>query len=277
MSPPGPADPAADRAPGPADPASGPGPAGSGSEGPRRDGGDGPALLLAKAHYPVTTLGPGTRAGIWTQGCTLHCPGCLSRDTWDADPGRAVPVAAVLGWLASLPGPVDGVTISGGEPFQQPEALAALLRGIRAWRDGLRRETIPLDILVYSGYVYTRLSRSSGTREIMSMCDAVITGPYVDRLNPEAGHSGSGSLLWRGSANQRVVPISPLGERRYGAAAGVVQTEEDAGPRVQVSVDEGPEGRRVYYIGIPRRGDMEHLTSTLERAGVRSGDVSWRP
>ncbi|GLZ08949.1 radical activating enzyme [Actinomadura sp. NBRC 104412] len=237
----------------------------------------GTGLLLAKAHYPVTTLGPGIRAGIWTQGCTLHCPGCLSRDTWEADPGKAVPVEAVLGWLASLPGPVEGVTISGGEPFQQPEAVAALVRGIRRWRDESHHETIPLDILVYSGYVYSRLSRSAEAREILEGCDAIVAGPYIDRLNPKRRQVPSGSLLWRGSANQRLVPLSPLGEERYGADAGTDDEQEDTGPRVQVSVDEGPEGRRVYYIGIPRRGDMQHLTSTLERAGVRAGEVSWRP
>ncbi|MGK5552751.1 4Fe-4S single cluster domain-containing protein [Actinomadura kijaniata] len=235
-------------------------------------------LLLAKAHYPVTTLGPGTRAGIWTQGCTLGCHGCLSRDTWDADPAKAVPVDAVLGWLASLPGPVDGVTISGGEPFQQPAALAALVRGIRDWRAARPENATPLDILVYSGYVYSRLSRSAETREILDMCDAVIAGPYVDRLNPEGRHTRSGSLLWKGSANQRIVPLSPLGRERYGPVeTGRGAENEDAGPRMQVSVDEGPEGRRVYYIGIPRRGDMDHLVTTLERAGVRAGDVSWRP
>jgi len=244
----------------------------------RADGrGNGRTLLLAKAHYPVTTLGPGIRAGIWTQGCTLHCPGCLSRDTWDADPAKAVPVEAVLGWLRSLPGPVDGVTISGGEPFQQPAALAALLKGIHAWRDARDHETMAVDILVYSGYVYSRLARTGETREILDMCDAVITGPYVDRLNPEGRHTADGSLLWRGSANQRVVALSPLGRERYGALADMRRTEQARGPRVQVSVDEGPEGRRVYYIGIPRRGDMDHLTSRLDRAGVRSGDVSWRP
>ena len=114
-------------------------------------------------------------------------------------------------------------------------------------------------------------------REILDLCDAVMAGPYVDRLNPRGRHPEGGSLLWRGSANQRAVPLTPLGEERYGASAGIGKTREHAGPRVQVSVDEGPEGRRVYYIGIPRRGDMEHLTSRLERAGVRSGDVSWRP
>lgn len=240
------------------------------------DDGGGARLLLAKAHYPVTTLGPGTRAGIWTQGCTLHCPGCLSRDTWEADPARAVPVEAVLGWLESLPGPVDGVTVSGGEPFQQPAALAALLKGIRAWRDARERETIAVDILVYSGYVYSRLARTGETREILDMCDAVITGPYIDRLNPEGRHVEGGSLLWRGSANQRVVPLSSLGRERYGALADIGKTEKATGPRVQVSVDEGPEGRRVYYIGIPRRGDMDRLASMLEKAGVRAGEVSWR-
>jgi anaerobic ribonucleoside-triphosphate reductase activating protein len=223
-----------------------------------------PPLLLSKAHYPVTTLGPGVRAGIWTQGCTIHCAGCLSRDTWAADPRKAVPVEAVLGWLDSLPGPVDGVTISGGEPFEQPAPLAELLRGIRTWRG-----RTSVDILIYSGRVLSRLSRVPESREILKMCDAVITGPYVDRLN-------AGSPL-KGSANQRIVPLTALGHERYDTLAGDVASDEGTGPRVQVSVDEGSEGRRVYYIGIPRRGDMAHLERAMTRAGVRAGDVSWRP
>ena len=210
-------------------------------------------ILLAKAHYPVTVLGPGTRAGIWTQGCTIGCPGCVSRDTWDADPRTAVPVAAVLGWLTSLAGPVDGVTVSGGEPFQQPGALAALLRGIRAWR-GDRS----VDVLVYSGYAFSRLAASAAAREILGLCDAVVAGPYVERRNT--------GLPLRGSANQRIVPLTDLGHQRYGNVTG------EGMFRMQVSVDSG----RVYYIGIPRRGDMVRLNSTLEHAGVHAGEVSWR-
>jgi anaerobic ribonucleoside-triphosphate reductase activating protein len=221
-------------------------------------------LLLAKAHYPVTTLGPGTRAGIWTQGCTIGCPGCLSRDTWDPDPHTAVPVRAVLGWLASLPGPVDGVTISGGEPFQQPAALAMLLRGIHEWRSTARGAAeAEVDVLVYSGYAFSRLTRSVRTREILSWCDAVVTGPYV------AGRGDGGPLM--GSANQRLVPLTDLGHRRYD------RVTDTQAPRIQVSIDASPEGRRVYYIGIPRCGDMDRLNSTLERAGVHPGEVSWRP
>lgn len=219
-------------------------------------------LLLSKAHYPVTTLGPGTRAGIWTQGCTIGCDGCLSRDTWDADPRTEAPVEVVLGWLESLSGPVDGITISGGEPFQQPTAVTELLHGIHAWRG----ET-PVDILIFSGYTYSRLSRVTESREILELCDAVVAGPYIDRRN-------DGSPL-RGSSNQRLVPLTDLGRERYEAPLDVAAAPEQ-GKHIQVSVDDGPEGRRVYYIGIPRRGDMEQLSSALERAGVHSGEVSWR-
>jgi anaerobic ribonucleoside-triphosphate reductase activating protein len=215
-----------------------------------------PPLLLAKAHHPVTSLGPGRRAGIWTQGCTLHCPGCLSRDTWAADPATAIPVAAVLGWLKSLD-QVDGVTISGGEPFQQPEALRELLLGIRAWASP------DVDVLVYSGYAMSRLRASVRSREILQLCDAVVAGPYIERLNStDSGHR------WRGSANQRIIAVSALGRKRYGdAECGETR------PHMQVSV----EGDRIYYIGIPRRGDMERLTERLSLSGVHGGEVSWRP
>ncbi len=216
----------------------------------------GTTLLLAKAHFPVTTLGPGRRAGIWTQGCTIHCPGCLSRDTWEADPAKAVPVAAVLGWLRSL-GPIDGVTVSGGEPFQQPDALRALLTGIRAWAPP------DVDVLVYSGYAVSRLRRSARTRDLLELCDAVVAGPYIERLN----HTDRG-LRWRGSANQRIIAMSELGRKRYGDAERGETT-----PHMQVSV----EGDRIYYIGIPRRGDMGRLTERLSLSGVHAGEVSWRP
>ncbi|MEV5705708.1 4Fe-4S single cluster domain-containing protein [Actinoallomurus sp. NPDC052274] len=219
-------------------------------------GGQERTLLLAKAHFPVTTLGPGRRAGIWTQGCTIHCPGCLSRDTWAADPRTAIPVATVLGWLRSLTG-VEGVTISGGEPFQQPEALRALLLGIRAWAPP------EIDILVYSGYAASRLRRSARSRELLELCDAVVAGPYIERLN-----QADRGLRWRGSSNQQLITVSDLGRKRYGDAKRGKET-----PHMQVSVEDN----RIYYIGIPRRGDMERLTERLSLSGVHAGEVSWRP
>lgn len=210
------------------------------------------ALLLNRCHYPVTALGPGVRAGIWVQGCTIGCAGCAARDTWAADPATAVETGTIIEWLASLPGPVDGVTISGGEPFQQPEALLELLTGIHRWRAGR-----PVDVLAYSGYTYARLRSRRSLSRIVDLCDAVVTGPYA-RRKPDGG--------WlRGSSNQVLTPLTALGRARY--------AEEPAGaPRLQVSV----EGTRVHLIGVPRRDDLDRIAELLRRSGVEIQEASWR-
>jgi organic radical activating enzyme len=90
-------------------------------------------LRLNRLHYPVTTLGPGVRAGIWVQGCPIGCRGCMATDTWVAGPQHEIAIVEVLNWLTTL-GPFDGVTISGGEPFEQPVAVGELIDGIRQAR-----------------------------------------------------------------------------------------------------------------------------------------------
>ena len=209
----------------------------------------GSGLVVSRLHHPVTALGPGVRAGIWVQGCTIGCHGCLARDTWEARPERAVPVADVLAWLAGLPEPLDGVTVSGGEPLQQPGPLGELLRGVHEWR-GDR----PVDVLLYTGLPWSRARRVPAT----AWCDAVIAGPYVARRN-------RGELPLRGSANQRVVPLTELGRQRYGPAATLP-------PRsLQASVVDG----RLWLIGIPRAGEPERLAAGLAARGVTVEGESW--
>ncbi|MGH4016378.1 MAG: 4Fe-4S single cluster domain-containing protein [Pseudonocardiaceae bacterium] len=221
----------------------------------------GTLLRLNRTHYPVTVLGPGVRAGIWVQGCTIGCSGCVARDTWSTDDGAQVDVGAVLDWLDGIEGPVHGVTVSGGEPFQQPTAVAELLDGIGTWRRARAQDVNgaeEIDVLVYSGYPWSRLSRTPRLAALLDRCDAVIAGPYVERRNS--------AVALRGSDNQRVVPLTPLGERRYR------QPEADAGQRMQVSVTSG----QIYCIGIPRSGDMDRLTEHLAEAGVLLEDLTWR-
>lgn len=210
-------------------------------------------LRLNRTHYPVTVLGPGVRVGIWVQGCTIGCSGCVARDTWNVSEGDAVDVAAVLNWLDGIDGPVDGVTISGGEPFQQPAAVAELLDGIGSWRRG---RTEDVDILVYSGYSWSRLTRTPRLAALLDRCDAVIPGPYVARRN--------NGVALRGSDNQRVVPLTTLGRHRYH------QPEADQRMQIEVTAD------RIYCIGIPGAGDMERVTEHLADAGVLLGEVTWR-
>lgn len=207
-------------------------------------------IELNRVHYPVTALGPGTRAGIWLQGCTLACPGCLARDTWAADPARAVPVSDLLDWLGELPDGLDGITISGGEPFQQPSALAELVAGISRWRAGR-----PIDVLAYSGYAWSRIRRHTN---VLAHCDAVVTGPYIARRN-------TGATPLRGSANQSLIPLTPLGRQRY-------ETAFPARPPLQAF----PEGDRVWLIGVPGPGELERLRAGLGEAGIVTEDVTWK-
>ncbi|MDP3650351.1 MAG: 4Fe-4S single cluster domain-containing protein [Rhodoferax sp.] len=215
-------------------------------------------IAINKAHFPVTVLGPGRRIGLWLQGCSIGCKGCVSQDTWARDPGREMTVARLLSWCRQTTGGVfDGVTISGGEPFDQPQALAVLLDALIDWRAAAKAD---FDILCYSGYPLARLQKKHA--KLLGKLDALIPEPYLD--HQPLTH------LWRGSANQPLVLLSERGRRRIGdyVDAGA----DSAGKRMQAMVD----GERVWYVGIPARGDMAALEAACTERGVAFGQVSWR-
>jgi anaerobic ribonucleoside-triphosphate reductase activating protein len=216
------------------------------------------ALQLNKAHWPVTVLGPGRRIGLWVQGCTIRCRGCVSQDTWPSDPAKSIVVADLLAWCKRVaPDGFDGVTISGGEPFDQPEALKALLQGLHRWR---RNASLDFDVLCYSGYPLKTLEREH--RALLDLLDAIVPEPYADALPL--------THVWRGSGNQPLVPLSQPGRARY--AQFVDAPADAAGKRMQVAVD----GGRVWMIGIPERGDMARLEALCESRGLTLDQVSWR-
>lgn len=215
-------------------------------------------ILVNKAHFPVTVLGPGRRIGIWLQGCSIRCQGCVSRDTWPADPARAMAVPALLAWCKRVGADgLDGVTISGGEPFDQPAALQALLLGLRRWREEAGGNW---DILCYSGHPLKTLQKKQAP--LLALLDAVIPEPYIDG-RPLGG-------LWRGSDNQTLATLSPLGEDRYRAAIAAPAATADK--RMQVAV----EGGRLWFIGIPDRGDMAALETLCRERGLDMKEASWR-
>jgi len=214
-------------------------------------------LQLNKAHYPITALGPGRRIGIWTQGCSIRCPGCVSLDTWNPDRSRSIEVGALVAWCKrACGGATDGITISGGEPFDQPKALSALLDGLMYWRKESGQD---FDILCYSGYRVERLRKAHP--RLLERIDALMCDPYVERLTTERA--------WRGSDNQRLVPLTVLGHARYDAYLDVAAT----GPtRFQVVAD----GKRIWLVGIPHRGDLERIEQACAERGVSLAATSWR-
>lgn len=215
-------------------------------------------IAVNKAHFPVTVLGPGRRIGIWLQGCSIGCKGCVSQDTWPRDPGREMTVAQLITWCRQTAGAgFDGVTISGGEPFEQAEALGALLDGLIHWR---ANDGPDFDILCYSGYPLATLQKKHA--RLLQKLDALIPEPYID-AKPL-------THLWRGSANQPLVLLSERGRTRY---AELVDAPAEAdGKRIQAMVD----GERVWYVGIPARGDMAALEASCKERGVEFSQVSWR-
>jgi anaerobic ribonucleoside-triphosphate reductase activating protein len=213
-------------------------------------------LRINKIHWPVTVLGYGRRVGIWTQGCTIHCKDCCSTDTWDPTAGALVSSDELLATLQRLPGdtPLDGITLTGGEPFDQAEGLAEFLRAVADWRAS-RTDGGRIDVLCYSGYPLERLQKKHP--DILALLDAVIADPFV-ASRPVA--------TWRGSDNQRLVPLTPLGEERGQTAA------DAAVKRLQYHVEHG----RVWFVGIPARGDLARLETDCASRGLALRDVSWR-
>lgn len=200
-------------------------------------------IAINKVHFPVTTLGFGRRLGIWTQGCSIHCPGCVSRDTWDTEPSHRIALDELLvgcaGWLAQA----DGVTISGGEPFDQPDALRELLKQLRARCAG--------DLLVFSGYAQEMLAAQHA--DILALADVLISDPFV-------AHAGQ-TLALRGSDNQRVSLLTPLARERYPADLDRRMWEP------QRRLDLMMEGDDVWMAGIPEPGAMAKLREKLRAFG----------
>jgi anaerobic ribonucleoside-triphosphate reductase activating protein len=220
----------------------------------------GPVLRVSQVLGPITALGPGRRLGVWVQGCPLACAGCMSRHTWDPRGGHDVEVER-LGrlWLRALADGYDGLTVSGGEPLEQPGALAAFLDAAdRVRRDAGRADA---DLLVYTGWEDAEIAASPTATAALDRADAVITGRY------RAGEPTA--LVWRGSANQHLTPRTPLGHRRY---VPHLRRRCDQ-PELQVRVTDGT----VHIVGVPRPGDLSALERDLGARGVTFRENTWRP
>lgn len=214
-------------------------------------------MMLSRIHFPVTSLGPGRRVAIWFQGCSIGCPGCVSRDTWQKRDDTLVSVEFVIEHCRRDFGDeVEGITISGGEPFDQAAALAALLDGLTRWR---KDKNLAIDFLCFSGLPFARLR--SDFPGILDSLDAIIPEPYVNGLPT--------SRVWRGSSNQPLIPLSELGRERY---QSFIAAERGGKGAFQVVAQAG----HIWFVGIPGRGDMDRLAEAGRRRGIVQEDVSWR-
>lgn len=144
-------------------------------------------IRLYMSHSSTEALGPFKRYAIWVQGCNKHCQGCISPDAQALDGGYIVDTKALATGILEQ-SEIEGITISGGEPFLQQDALCELIDLVRAKRD--------LGVIVYTGMLYAEVADTS----LAQRCDLIIDGEYIEELNDDR------SL--RGSSNQNVICVS---------------------------------------------------------------------
>ncbi len=130
-------------------------------------------------------LGPGLRCIIWVQGCPFNCVGCTSPEGRPIEENILVEIDKLAENILNNKA-IQGISISGGEPFLQAVQLAKLIRKIN---------NPELDLIIYTGYTLDKLNWQAA-KELLTLTDVLIDGQYIEELNDNQG--------LRGSSNQKI-------------------------------------------------------------------------
>ncbi len=203
----------------------------------------GPLLNVADIRCRSQVNGPGIRSVVWVQGCTLGCPGCFNPHTHLHEKRHLFEPQALGRHLARAP-KADGITLSGGEPFEQAEACAILAETVRE---------LGLSVMVFTGYPFHKLQESeqSSVKGLLKAVDLLIAGPYVERLKTKG-------TLWQASANQT---IHLLTDRLADAVASVSPNN----PVAEIICD----GVAFEATGFPDVDDQRWLEDLAKTRPVR--------
>ena len=180
-------------------------------------------ILRLHSFLPLSrATGPGLRAAVWVQGCSLGCPGCFNRETHPNSGGELIAVADLAAEIGALRPGLEGITISGGEPLQQRPAVFELIRR-------LKKDTA-LSVILFTGFTWEEVSRVSDTGpEFLQGVDVLIAGRYDRSQRVARG--------MRGSANQTLHCLTD----RYSLA------DLSAVPEAEIVIDRGG---NVIFSGI---------------------------
>jgi len=195
-------------------------------------------LLNTHAILPISHVnGPGARAVVWTQGCCLRCPGCSNPLTHLHKKRILVEPQRLADSILAIRG-IEGLTVSGGEPFEQAAAVSQLCRAVKEGG---------LSVMVFSGWKYEsiRQCRVQAVKSLLNHIDILVDGPFIQDL-------ANKHLLWRGSRNQKIRFLT----NRYGP--NVLQSSS-------LSQVEGQllSGAPLQITGFPEGTDLAVLTEHL--------------
>ena len=147
--------------------------------------------------------GPGVRYAVFMQGCPHGCKACQNPDTHDPDAGELRDLDEVIQEILETKF-LDGITLSGGDPFFQPEASLKIAKAARE---------AGLSVWAYTGWTYEQLTGASeeGIRppehagDVLAYVDVLVDGRYVDALHVDDERRQE--CMWRGSFNQRLIDV----------------------------------------------------------------------
>jgi anaerobic ribonucleoside-triphosphate reductase activating protein len=139
--------------------------------------------LRVHSFLPTTcSNGPGLRAALWLQGCSLACSECFNPGTHDFNSGERVSVKDMIARIESQRD-IEGVTLSGGEPLQQADGVLCLLEEIR-----LRRR---LSSIVFTGFEVEEIEHRGLLERLSNCTDVLIAGRYDSNKRVATGLLGS--------------------------------------------------------------------------------------
>ena len=135
--------------------------------------------------------GPGIRTSIFVTGCSINCKNCFNKDYQNSNYGNPWTEKEDEIIISYLNDPnVSGLTILGGEPFENTHGLISLLKKIKTNKS----------IWIYSGYTYEYLIKNYKTLELLKLVDVLVDGPFIEGLKDL-------NLYYRGSRNQRIIDV----------------------------------------------------------------------
>lgn len=149
------------------------------------------SIWLYRLYHNSVVDGPGRRSVIQTAGCSIKCRHCLVPETHSLGNGELVSVSSIVTELLARRKGHNGVTILGGEPFDQPEAVAELVS---------RLKNHGFHITVYTGFTIEQLvhKKMPSIDYVLTHIDLLIDGPFISGMSYGAGE-------YRGSTNQRIL------------------------------------------------------------------------
>ncbi len=150
-----------------------------------------PSIYLHRLYHSSVADGPGRRSVVQMSGCSIRCPGCYVPETHELNSGTLIPIDSIVAEIEAKRSEHDGVTILGGEPFDQPHALSDLVTILKERN---------FHVTIYTGYLVEALRSKckKSIDDVLNIVDLIIDGPYIREQGRKAGE-------YRGSLNQRIL------------------------------------------------------------------------